>query len=67
MHLVDLALFQQQFADKVNLLLEDENLAKQMGKAGRVTVLNKFSWESIAKTTFNYYQEVIGRFEKEKA
>ncbi len=59
--------FQKSFAAKVNILLDDENLANQMGKLGRQRVLEKFSWESIAKTTFNYYQEVIARFEKEKA
>lgn len=59
--------FQKQFAAKINVLLENETLAIQMGKAGRKRVLEKFSWESIAKTTFNYYQEVINRFEKEKA
>jgi len=59
--------FQRDFASKVNLLLEDENLATQMGKAGRKRVLEKFSWESIAKTTYNYYEEVISKFEKEKA
>lgn len=59
--------FQQAFAEKVNLLLEDESLAAQMGKAGRQRVLDKFSWESIAKTTYSYYQDVIARFEKEKA
>ena len=59
--------FQQAFAEKINLLLEDENLAVHMGKAGRKRVLEKFSWESIAKTTYNYYEEVITRFEKEKA
>ena len=59
--------FQKNFAAKINQLLDDENLAKQMGKAGRQSVLEKFSWESIAKTTFNYYEEVITRFEKEKA
>ena len=59
--------FQKEFAAKINALLEDETLATQMGKAGRKRVLEKFSWESIAKTTFNYYQEVINRFEKEKA
>lgn len=59
--------FQKQFAAKINILLEDESLSIQMGKAGRKRVLEKFSWESIAKTTFNYYQEVINRFEKEKA
>ncbi|MDI1315718.1 glycogen synthase [Flavobacterium sp.] len=59
--------FQKDFASKINQLLDDENLANQMGKAGRVRVLEKFSWESIAKTTFDYYKEVISRFEKEKA
>ena len=59
--------FQKNFADKVNQLLRDEQLAHQMGKAGRERVLEKFSWESIAKTTFSYYEEVISKFEKEKA
>jgi glycogen synthase len=59
--------FQRNFAEKINRLLADEDLANAMGKAGRQRVLEKFSWESIAKTTFNYYEEVINRFEKEKA
>ena len=59
--------FQKNFAERINLLLEDENLANQMGKAGRERVLDIFSWESIAKTTYNYYEKVISKFEKEKA
>jgi starch synthase len=59
--------FQRNFAAKVNLLLRDENLALQMGKAGRKRVLEKFSWTAIAKTTYDYYEEVIKRFEKETA
>jgi starch synthase len=59
--------FQKDFAAKINILLNDENLANAMGKAGRKRVLEKFSWESIAKTTYNYYSEVISKFEKEKA
>ena len=59
--------FQKDFASKVNLLLDDETLATAMGKAGRIRVLQIFSWESIAKTTFNYYQEVISKFKKEYA
>ncbi|WP_396191738.1 glycogen synthase [Flavobacterium sp.] len=59
--------FQKNFAQKINLLLDDENLATQMGKAGRERVLDIFSWESIAKTTYNYYEKVISKFEKEKA
>jgi glycogen synthase len=59
--------FQKDFAQKVNLLLDNKELADTMGKAGRQRVLDKFSWESIAKTTFNYYSAVIAKFEKEKA
>ncbi len=59
--------FQKALAAKINLLLDDEALANQMGKAGRDRVLSIFSWESIAKTTFDYYQNVIDGFEKEKA
>lgn len=59
--------FQKAFAVKVNALLDNEELAIQMGKAGRARVLKQFSWESIAKTTYNYYQDVIAGFEKEKA
>jgi glycogen synthase len=59
--------FQKQFADKINILLENEALANQMGKAGRKVVLDKFSWQSIAKTTLDYYKEVNSKFNKEKA
>jgi len=59
--------FQKELASKINLLLEDEDLAHKMGKEGRQRVLEKFSWESIAKTTYNYYENVINHFEKEKA
>jgi glycosyltransferase involved in cell wall biosynthesis len=59
--------FQKAFAAKINILLEDEALATQMGKSGRKRVLKIFSWESIAKTTFDYYQKVIDGFVKEKA
>jgi alpha-maltose-1-phosphate synthase len=59
--------FQKNFASKINLLLNDEALANSMGKAGRKRVLENFSWEAIAKTTYNYYQEVISKFEREKA
>ncbi|TRX38890.1 glycogen synthase [Flavobacterium sp. ZT3R18] len=59
--------FQKAFAVKVNVLLDNEELAMAMGKAGRMRVLEQFSWESIAKITFNYYQEVIAGFVKEQA
>jgi glycogen synthase len=59
--------FQKDFASKVNLLLDDATLATKMGKSGRERVLKIFSWESIAKTTFDYYQKVIDGFVPEKA
>lgn len=59
--------FQKEFAAKINILLDDESLATKMGKEGRERVLRIFSWKSIAETTFNYYEEVIARFEKEHA
>ncbi len=59
--------FQKNFAEKINVLLDDESLANKMGKAGRERVLAKFSWESIAKTTYDFYSSVISKFEKEKA
>ncbi len=59
--------FQKAFAAKINVLLDDEALANRMGKSGRERVLKIFSWESIAKTTFDYYQKVIDGFVKEKA
>jgi alpha-maltose-1-phosphate synthase len=59
--------FQKALAAKINVLLDDETLATQMGKAGRERVLQIFSWESIAKTTFEYYQKVIDGFVKETA
>ncbi len=58
--------FQKDFASKVNKLLADEELATAMGRAGRIRVLKKFSWASIAKITYNYYEKVISKFEKEK-
>ena len=59
--------FQKEFAIKINMLLENEALANKLGDAGRERVLEKFSWKSIAKTTFDYYQTVISKFEKEKS
>jgi alpha-maltose-1-phosphate synthase len=59
--------FQKAFADKINVLLDDEELATKMGKTSRERVLRHFSWKAIAETTFSYYQEVASIFEKEKA
>jgi len=44
-------------AEKVNLLVEDENLRKQMGKNARKTA-EKYSWDEIAKRTLKVYEGV---------
>ena len=57
--------FQKNLAEKVNLLLRNEGLAKKMGVQGRKRVESMFSWTSIAKTTLEYYQQVIKNFKPE--
>lgn len=57
--------FQKALAEKVNVLLDNPDLAKEMGKAGRKRVLEKFSWESIARTTLDFYSELIANYKKE--
>ena len=58
-------IFQKNLAEKVNLLLQDEVLSKKMGVQGRKRVESMFSWTSIAKTTLEYYQQVIKNFKPE--
>ena len=57
--------FQKNIAEKVNLLLRNPNLAKEMGVRGRKVVLEKFSWKSIAKTTLEFYKNRIDNFKIE--
>ena len=64
---IDPEKFHRAFAEKINSLLKNSSLATTMGQAGRKCVIEKFSWTSIAKTTFDYYHEVLARFKKEIA
>ena len=45
-------------AEKVNLLLEDDDLREQMGKNARMRAM-KFSWENVAKKTYELYRKVL--------
>jgi len=47
----------EDIAEKVNLLVEDENLREQMGKNARKTA-EKYSWDEIAKRTLKVYEGV---------
>jgi len=45
-------------AEKINILVEDENLRKQMSKNARKTA-EKYSWDEVAKKTLEVYEEVL--------
>lgn len=45
--------------EKVNLLLQDEKLAKRMGERAYKTVTEKFSWDKIATKFYNLYDKCL--------
>lgn len=57
--------FQMQFANKLNTILTNPSLAQKMGIESRKRAINVFSWESIAKQTFDFYTECIERYKKD--
>jgi len=57
--------FQQNLAQKINHILQNPELAKEMGENSRQRAVDVFSWKSIAKQTFEFYQECIERYKKE--
>ncbi len=57
--------FQTDFASKLNKILENPELAKKMGEVSRKRAVDVFSWEAIAKQTYDFYNECIARYKKE--
>ena len=57
--------FQTDFANKLNKILENPELAKKMGEVSRKRAVDVFSWEAIAKQTYDFYNECIERYKKE--
>jgi alpha-maltose-1-phosphate synthase len=51
--------FAADFAEKLNLLIADPELARRMGEAGRERVIQHFSWSSIADQTVALYQALL--------
>lgn len=51
--------FSQGLADAINRIAGDPALAKRMGEAGRRRVLERFSWQSIAKETLSLYKSLL--------
>ncbi len=51
--------FVEDFRDKILFFLNNRELRVKMGKNGREKVLNKFSWEIVAKKTYDFYKKVL--------
>ncbi len=45
-------------AEKISILIEDENLRNQMGKTARGTA-EKFTWDETVKRTLGVYEEAM--------
>jgi glycosyltransferase involved in cell wall biosynthesis len=58
----------EELRDAIAALLDDPGRRQRMGRAGRERVLEKFSWQAVAKATAAAYEETIAlhRAEKEK-
>ncbi|MDF2955642.1 MAG: Glycosyltransferase involved in cell wall bisynthesis [Candidatus Alkanophagales archaeon MCA70_species_2] len=46
-------------ASAIRVLLEDDHLRRQMGRAARRRIEKLFSWERAARETLNFYEEVL--------
>lgn len=59
--------FQKALAEKLNLFLDNPEMAKKFGEASRQRAIDVFSWKSIARQTALFYEEVISRYKAEGA
>lgn len=58
---LDPAAFAVTFAQSVNRLARNTDLAKEMGQAGRRRAVEQFSWRSIGEQTLALYQSLVQR------
>jgi len=58
--------FARRLAEAVSSLLENPERRAAFAAAGRKRVEEKFSWESVAKQTLSFYQEVAARYAREQ-
>ena len=47
------------FAEKISLLLDNENCRKQMGEYGYKRVVNELSWEHESRKLVEFYKMVL--------
>jgi UDP-glucose:(heptosyl)LPS alpha-1,3-glucosyltransferase len=50
----------KEIAEKMSILIEDENLRRQMGRNARETAEN-YTWDETAKRTLEVYEEILKR------
>jgi glycogen synthase len=51
--------FAQELATAINRIVADPAMARRMGEAGRRRVVDRFSWQSIAKETLALYNSLV--------
>lgn len=51
---------EQDIANAIEWLIRHPNEAEEMGRKGKKTVLEKYSWENEAKKLYKYYQQFLG-------
>ena len=56
---IDPEKFARDLAEKINLLMHDEELRDRFGKAGRKRAEQKFSWRTIAQETKALYESLL--------
>ena len=48
-------------AEGIRLLMDDGGLRERLGRAGRQSILQRFSWRKAAEQTLAVYEELVGR------
>ena len=53
--------FESDFTSKIEELMSNPDLLKNMGKAGRIRAEKYFGWDAVAKETIDLYKKVIAK------
>ena len=48
-----------QWTEKISFLLKNENVAKEMGKAAKQLIIEKFNWNTLAKDFLTIINPII--------
>lgn len=51
--------FSRDLAEAVNRLMDDEDMRRRMGEAGRRRVVERYSWRAVAARTVQFYEELL--------